>query len=163
MASTEPVTPLRVGVLRESLTTGVLGCAGGAVSTEKTSAVVLPLALPAASVALKLRLWAPSASALAGCQRHWPWASTCTVVTRLPPSSTVRVLLASAVPENTGWASRVNALLVCRLVAAVSPRTLVTVAVARTGVAGGAVSITSSALEISVLVTVPAVVLTCTL
>ena len=126
LASTAPLAPLSVGVLRESVTTGVLGAAGATVSTVKANAVVLPLALPAASVALKTRLWAPSFRGLAGCQRHWPWGSTWTVAMSVLPLRTVRVLLASAVPVNTGRASRVREAFVS-VVMAVLPPTLVTV------------------------------------
>jgi hypothetical protein len=87
---------------------------------------------------------------------------TCTVATTLAPSRTVKLLRASAVPVNTGWASRLRAEVVSALTAGLPP-TLVTAALTKAGVLGATVSITSSALEMSVSVVPAAVVLTCTL
>ena len=65
-------------------------------------------------------------------------------------------------PVNTGWASRVKDEAVSALTAGLPP-TLVTTALINVGVLGATVSITSSALEMSVSVAPAAVVLTCTL
>ncbi|TYZ38880.1 hypothetical protein C2U35_27095, partial [Ralstonia solanacearum] len=62
------------------------GVAGAAVSTVNVNAEVAVLTLPAASVAVEVRLWLPSASAVVGVKVQLPEASAVVVPSSVVPS-----------------------------------------------------------------------------
>ena len=144
MVSPAVPVPLRVGVLSlvmrsVSLTPVSLaaaktatGAAGALVSMVMGSAAAGPV-LPAGSVAVTLRAFRPSGSALVGVADQLPLALTTAVATTLPAASlTVMVSPATPVPLSVGVLSLVR----------LSPRVPVslTVASAAVGAAGALVS-----------------------
>ncbi|TYZ39161.1 hypothetical protein C2U34_26325, partial [Ralstonia solanacearum] len=88
-----------------SVTLTRTGAAGAAVSTVRANAELAVLTLPAASVAVAVRLWLPSANAVVGEKVQLPEASAVVVPTSVMPSKMLMVLLASAVPVSVGVAS----------------------------------------------------------
>ncbi len=104
------------------------------------------LTLPAASVAVTVRLWLPSVRAV-GVKVQLPEASAVVVPSSVVPSKTLMVLLASAVPVSVGVASLV---LPPAVMAPITGATL-SVMVLMTGVAGAAVSTVSANAELVAL------------
>ncbi len=86
-----------------SVTVPMTGVAGAAVSTVRVKAELAVLTLPAASVAVAVRLWLPSISAVVGVKVQLPKASAVVVPSSVVPSKMLMVLLASAVPVSTAW------------------------------------------------------------
>ncbi|NKA72185.1 hypothetical protein GO284_01111 [Ralstonia solanacearum] len=134
-----------------SVTLTRTGASGTETSTVSVKAEVAVLTLPAASVAVAVRLWLPSASAVVGVKDQLPEASAVVVPSSVVPSRMLMVLLASAVPASVGVGSFV-------LPPEVSvPVTGATASVTAlmTGVAGAAVSTVRVNAEVAAL-TLPA-------
>ncbi|NKF87755.1 hypothetical protein GO286_05223 [Ralstonia solanacearum] len=127
------------------------GAAGAAVSTVRGNAELAALTLPAASVAVAVRLWPPSVNAVVGVKVQLPEASAVVVPSSVVPSKMLMVRLASAVPVSTGMASLV---LPPAVMSPVTGATL-SVTVLITGVAGVAVSTVRVNAELAAL-TLPA-------
>ncbi|PNQ35691.1 hypothetical protein CVT22_22680, partial [Ralstonia solanacearum] len=134
-----------------SVTVLTIGAAGAAVSTVRANTELAVLTLPAASVAVAVRLWLPSVRAV-GVKVQLPEASAVVVPSSVVPSKTLMVLLASAVPVSVGVASLV---LPPAVMVPVTGATS-SVTVLMTGVAGAAVSTVNVNAELAVL-TLPAV------
>ena len=118
-----------------SMTELMTGAAGGRVSTLMTYPAVWALALPTASVAVKVNVCAPLLSAGDGVKLHAPPVAV-TLPICTPLSKIFTVAPASAVPLSVGCASLVNPPLATGVAALpTSSRMLVS-----TGSAGGVVS-----------------------
>ena len=84
-ASAVPLT-VGFGLLLSAASVAMLGAAGAAVSIFTVSIVEGGLVLPAASVAVAVKLWMPSASGAAGLRLQPPDELAVTLPSRLPPS-----------------------------------------------------------------------------
>ncbi|ARF89233.1 uncharacterized protein BCN122_II2490 [Burkholderia cenocepacia] len=84
-----------------------VGIAGAVVSIVRSKAVLGTLTLPAASVAVTVRLCAPLPKPVVGVNVQFPDGSAVVVPSNVVPSYTLTVLPASAVPLNVGVASSV--------------------------------------------------------
>jgi hypothetical protein len=85
----------------------MMGAVGAVVSMMKVLVFDTIDVLPAASAAVALTEWLPSASGVVGVKVHAPEASAVTVPTALPSTRRVTVEPASAVPEYVGVVSLV--------------------------------------------------------
>ncbi|GJE06197.1 hypothetical protein AOPFMNJM_1511 [Methylobacterium jeotgali] len=84
-----------------SLASAIRGTEGAIESIVRASAALAAPVLPAASVAVAVRLWAPSAR-VPGVKLQRPSAEATVSPSRTPASSTVTVAPASAVPLRVG-------------------------------------------------------------
>ena len=78
------------------------GLSGAVASTVRVISVEAPETFPAASVAVAVTEWTPSASAVDGVKVHAPVVKAFVIPMLVAPSKIVTVLLASAVPAIMG-------------------------------------------------------------
>ena len=125
-----------------------VGADGATVSIVTGNALLLELLLPAASVALAVKLCAPSTNAVEGVKVKVPDGPSVALPNSVLPSYTRTVLPASAVNTSVGRASLVVAPLASE---PVTPATS-SVTLTRTGAAGAVVSIVRLKFEVAPLV-----------